>query len=92
MAMPDSDPNKNKLRKLYMGYSEDLTIDKDGRVVLALRLREKLGVVEGELSFMGLGEYFQIWKLESFEADVDEPLDEWLDEMGEDFDPMSLVP
>ena len=51
-----------------------------------------LGVVEGELSFMGLGEYFQIWKLESFEADVDEPLDEWLDEMGEDFDPMSLVP
>jgi MraZ protein len=41
---------------------------------------------------MGLGEYFQIWKLESFEADVDEPLDEWLDEMGDDFDPMSLVP
>jgi len=90
--MPDSDPNKNRLRKLFMGYSEDMTIDKDGRVVLALRLREKLGVVEGELCFMGLGEYFQIWKLESFEADVDEPLDEWLDEMGDDFDPMSLVP
>jgi MraZ protein len=62
MAMPDSDPNKNRLRKLFMGYSEDMTIDKDGRVVLALRLREKLGVVE------------------------------WLDEMGDDFDPMSLVP
>lgn len=92
MAMPDSDPNKNKLRKLFMGFSEDMTIDKDGRVVLSLRLREKLGLVEGELSFMGLGEYFQVWKTENFTTEVDEPLDDWLDGMGDGFDPMSLVP
>lgn len=91
LAMPDNNPNKPMLRKLFMGFSEDLAIDKDGRVVMPLRFREKLGVVEGDLAFMGLGEFFQIWQAESFADDVDAPLDAWLQDQPADFDPMSLA-
>ena len=92
LAMPDQDPNKNKLRQLFMGFSDDLTVDKDGRCIMPLRFREKMGVIEGELAFMGQGDFFQIWKAETFEDTIDEPLDAWLAEQGDDFDPMSLVP
>nr|WP_083484234.1 hypothetical protein [Loktanella sp. 3ANDIMAR09] len=91
LDMPDSNPNKSKLRRLFMGYSDELTVDKDGRVVMPLAFRKKLGIVEGELKFMGQGDSFQIWKLENFEGEVDAPLDDWIEEQGADFDPMSLV-
>ncbi|MBS1303829.1 cell division/cell wall cluster transcriptional repressor MraZ [Loktanella sp. SALINAS62] len=91
IAMPDNNPNKSKLRRLMIGFSDELTIDKDGRVVMPLAFRKKMGVVEGELKFMGLGDFFQIWKLENFEASVNDDLDEWIAEQGDDFDPMSLV-
>ncbi|RYH02675.1 cell division/cell wall cluster transcriptional repressor MraZ [Salipiger sp. IMCC34102] len=91
LAMPDSDPNKQYIKRLFLGYSDELTIDKDGRVVLAQRYREKLGIVEGELSFMGLGDFIQVWKDENFEEAVDAPMDDWLEGRGDHFDPMSLV-
>ena len=91
LAMPDSDPNKKHVKRLYLGYSDELSIDKDGRVVLGQRYREKLGVDEGELSFMGHGDFIQVWKDESFEQAVDAPMDAWLADQGDDFDPMSLV-
>ena len=90
-AMPDSDPNKNLVRQMVVSSSEPIQIDKDGRTVLGLRHRQKLGVDEGELSFRGMMGHFEIWRKDIYEETVDDKLDAFLADKGEDFDPFSLV-
>ena len=82
---------KKKLSHLYIGQSMKMEIDKDGRTVMPIRQREKLGLKDGELYFRGVGDHFEIWKAETFNASVAEDMTSWLDEQGDDFDPLSLL-
>ncbi|WP_291840616.1 cell division/cell wall cluster transcriptional repressor MraZ [Limimaricola sp.] len=90
-AMPASNPNKRRLSHLIIGQSIRLEVDKDGRVVLPIKQRQKLGMGEGELYVRGVGDHFEIWKAETFENSVGAGLQDWLDEQGEDFDPLGLI-
>ncbi len=90
-AMKRGSPNKKKLSHLYIGQSIKLDVDKDGRTVMPIKQREKLGVKDGELYFRGVGDHFEIWKSETFTEEVGANLTDWLDEQGEDFDPLSLL-
>jgi MraZ protein len=90
-AMPRGSAAKKKLSHLYIGQSIKLDVDKDGRTVMPIRQREKLGLKDGELYFRGVGDHFEIWKSETFTEEVGESLKGWLDEQGEDFDPLSLL-
>lgn len=90
-AMPRGSANKKKLSHLYIGQSIKLDVDKDGRTVMPIRQREKLGLKDGELYFRGVGDHFEIWKAETFTAEVGESLKGWLEEQDEDFDPLSLL-
>ncbi|MDG1375873.1 MAG: cell division/cell wall cluster transcriptional repressor MraZ [Yoonia sp.] len=90
-AMPKGSPAKKKLSHLYIGQSMKMEIDKDGRTVMPIRQREKLGLKDGELYFRGVGDHFEIWKAETFNETVAEDMTAWLDEMPEDFDPLSLL-
>ncbi len=49
------------------GTSEVLTIDQDGRTILPDRLREHAGITT-HITFVGLGEKFQMWEPKRFEA------------------------
>lgn len=90
-AMKRGSPNKKKLSHLYIGQSIKLDVDKDGRTVMPIKQREKLGLKDGELYFRGVGDHFEIWKSETFTEEVGANLMDWLDEQGEDFDPLSLL-
>ncbi len=90
--MPDSDSNKDVITHLMITQSEPLTVDKDGRTVLPLKRREKLGVTEGELSFRGRLSHFEIWKAESYSEEVSAPIKEFLADKPKNFNPLSLVP
>jgi MraZ protein len=58
---------------------------------MPIRQREKLGLKDGELYFRGVGDHFEIWKAETFNDTVAEDMTSWLDEMPDDFDPLSLL-
>ena len=67
---PYSD-EKDQLATALFGTSEILTIDQDGRTILSERLREHAGITS-HITFVGLGEKFQMWEPGRFEAHLSE--------------------
>ena len=64
--VPYSD-EKDQLATALFGSSEVLSIDQDGRTTLPERLREHAGITS-HITFVGLGEKFQMWEPERFES------------------------
>ena len=89
--MPKSDPNKKMVSHLVITQSEYMTVDKDGRVVLPLKRRDKLGLTEGMLSFRGMVDHFEIWRDDTYQDSVGAKVRDWLADKPEDFDPLSLT-
>ena len=90
-AMPLGDANRTRLSRLILGQSIRMDVDKDGRVVMPIRQRTKLGLSEGEVYFSGVGDHFEIWKAETFSDTVGQTLTDWLEDQPEGFDPLSLL-
>lgn len=67
---PYSD-ERDHLATALFGVSEILSIDGDGRTMLPERLRAHAGI-DKEVTFVGLGEKFQIWEPKRFEAQMSE--------------------
>ena len=63
---PYSD-EKDQLATALFGESEYIKIDGDGRVILPPRLREVAGIKDS-VTFVGLGDKFQIWEPTKFET------------------------
>ena len=63
---PYSD-EKDQLATALFGESEYLKIDGDGRMIVPERLRLVAGLTD-MVSFVGLGDKFQIWQPEKFEV------------------------
>lgn len=61
---PYSDERDHLSMALY-GASEVLSVDQDGRIILPERMRKHAGVTT-HVTFVGLGEKFQIWEPETF--------------------------
>lgn len=89
-AMPRGTKERRYLERLYSGLSLPTTVDETGRLVLPAKLREKIGI-EKEAFFIATGDSFQIWKPETYDAKYGVEDEDWLDEMGEDFDPLVLL-
>ena len=90
-ALPRGSSDKKKLSRLIIGQSIKLDVDKDGRTVMPIKQRQKLGLKDGELTFSGLGDHFEIWKAETFAAEVADDLSGWLEEQGDGYDPLILL-
>jgi MraZ protein len=75
----------------YLARSEEIELDKDGRIVLPIRHREKMGIDEGEVQFMGLGAHCELWKSDTFAAKTGAAMESWIDAQPEGFDPISLI-
>jgi MraZ protein len=67
---PYSD-ERDHLATALFGTSEILTIDQDGRTVLPERLRDHAGITT-HITFVGLGEKFQMWEPKRFESHLSE--------------------
>jgi MraZ protein len=67
---PYSDAYDHLATALF-GTSEVLSIDQDGRTVLPERLREHAGI-SSSVTFVGLGEKFQMWEPKRFETHLAE--------------------
>ncbi|MDO5705170.1 MAG: cell division/cell wall cluster transcriptional repressor MraZ [Paracoccus sp. (in: a-proteobacteria)] len=84
-------PERRWLETLMNGQSTDLEIDKEGRLVLPQRLREKLGLTENtETVFESRGDYVQVYHPESRPLDS-LALEQFTDQHGPGFDPRAFL-
>lgn len=67
---PYSDERDHLATALY-GDSEVLSIDGDGRTIIPERLRQHAGITT-HVTFVGLGQKFQIWEPEKFKENLSE--------------------
>lgn len=67
---PYSD-ERDHLATALFGVSEMLKVDADGRVILSERLKAHAGITDA-VTFVGLGDKFQIWEPSRFEAHLAE--------------------
>ena len=73
------------------GQSTDLEIDREGRLVLPQKLREKLGFTEGaETIFESRGDYIQVYHPDTRPKDV-AALEDFTAQHGPEFDPRSFL-
>ena len=66
---PYSD-ERDHLATALFGVSEMVKFDGDGRVILSDRLRAHAGITD-QATFVGLGDKFQIWEPQQFQANLD---------------------
>ncbi|MBU2866938.1 division/cell wall cluster transcriptional repressor MraZ [Pacificibacter marinus] len=88
--MPRGSKQRKIMQSLILNKARPTEVDSDGRLVLPQALRDKIGL-EGTAYFGGMGETFEIWKPEVFEANTASVTETWLEEQGDDFDPLSLL-
>ncbi|KEO61557.1 hypothetical protein DT23_00900 [Thioclava indica] len=89
-ALPRGSKNRAMLQRVVLSKSHPTEVDPDGRLVLPAALRTKIAL-EGEAKFAGVGETFEIWKPETFDAVDAAQTEAWVEDQGEDFDPLSLL-
>jgi len=89
-ARPYNDPGRSVLQRLVLNKAHPTEIDPDGRLVLPANLRERFQLT-GDAYFAGMGETFEIWNPETFAAVDQARLEKLMAEMGDDFDPLSLL-
>ncbi len=89
-ALPRGSMERRMLQRLFHGQSFPTNVDETGRLVLPAKLRAKIGL-EGEAFFIAAGDTFQIWKPETYEAEELSRTEAWLDDLGEDVDPLSFL-
>ena len=89
-ALPRGSMERKMLQRLFHGQSFPTTVDETGRLVLPAKLRQKIDL-EGEAFFIAAGDTFQIWKPETYEAEELNKTEAWLDDLGEDVDPLSFL-
>ena len=89
--MQRGSPERLWLEELMHGQSIEAQIDDDGRLVLPQRLREKIGL-DGEAFFISAGDYFKIWKPETYQDKAANRTRKLAEQYPDDFDPRSLLP
>ncbi len=88
-GLPRGSKNRRMLERLFSGQSHQTQVDDTGRLVLPQKLREKIGIDE-EAFFIATGDTFQIWNPSAYEEDA-KKTEDWLEELPEDFDPLTLL-
>ncbi|MEM6308438.1 MAG: division/cell wall cluster transcriptional repressor MraZ [Pseudomonadota bacterium] len=89
-ALPRGSMERKMLQRLFHGQSMPTTVDETGRLVLPAKLRQKIAL-DKEAFFIAAGDTFQIWKPETYEAEEVSRTEAWLDELGDDIDPLSFL-
>lgn len=90
-SMQRGSPERLLLEERMYGQSFEAQVDEDGRLVLPQKYREKIGLA-GEAFFISAGDYFNIWKPETYHEQTGARSRRLADSYPDDFDPRSLLP
>ena len=90
LAMPRGSEERRILSHTILVQSLTTDVDKDGRIVLPIRQRQKIDL-DNEAFFISAGDHFQIWKPQTYDADMMASTEAYLDKQPENFDPLILL-
>lgn len=65
-----TDQTSRLLRRMILGYAQEIEIDKSGRILISQALRE-FANLDGEAIILGQGDYFEIWTPSSWDQQED---------------------
>lgn len=88
--LPRGSKRRRILERIYSGQAVDVVVDEGGRMVLPPKCREKLGGADTAY-FIASGDTFQIWNPDVFEAENAGDVDDMLDDLPDDMDPLELL-
>ena len=71
-ALPRGTPRRRLLERNFITLSQTVDVDDDGRIVLPAKVRDKLGLDASgdEAVFAGTLETFQLWRAQTYEAEL----------------------
>lgn len=90
LSLPRGSDERRYLSRTILGQSLTTDMDKDGRLVLPKRQRDKIGLDE-QVFFIAAGDHFQIWKPETYDDVEAGVVPEALTGQADDFDPLILL-
>ncbi|MDF1854395.1 hypothetical protein [Pseudooceanicola sp.] len=91
-ALPKGSLSRKMAQRDFITKTKDLSLDDTGRIVMPQFLRDRLGLAEGmTILALGLGETFQMWNPDTYEAVHGAALDDFIEEQGEDFNSEMLL-
>lgn len=74
LSLPSGNPLLKNYQRLVLGHAETLEMDGAGRILLPSRLRELTGLAK-DVALVGLGNRFELWPAESWDAQTETALD-----------------
>ena len=92
-ALPRGTPRRRLLERNFITLSQTVDVDDDGRIVLPAKVREKLALdgAGDEAVFAGTLETFQLWRADTYEAELARPSDLEAAELADGADMLSLL-
>jgi MraZ protein len=96
--LPKGAPRRRFLERNLITLSATVEVDDDGRIVLPQKVREKIGLsaedlaAGAEATFAGALETFQLWKRESYEAEIAAQSAAEFEELAGGLDMLALLP
>ena len=88
--LPRGSKARKQASRLILAKSWETEIDNTGRIVLPKERREQIGL-GGDAVMTAMGDYFEIWNKATYEASEAAETQAFLDEMDDDFDPLTLL-
>jgi MraZ protein len=77
-ALPSLNPQVRKLKRMLLGYATECEMDSNGRILLPAKLREFANLHKSTV-MIGQGNKFELWDEDTWNALMDECLDEDFD-------------
>jgi len=68
LSKEKKDPQFQKMIRYLIGGSEECQIDKNGRIILPMHLRNQLDLKK-DVVMMGMGSFFEIWDKDIWQAE-----------------------
>ncbi|MBU4263755.1 MAG: division/cell wall cluster transcriptional repressor MraZ [Proteobacteria bacterium] len=68
LSKEKKDPQFQKMIRYLIGGSEECQIDKNGRIILPMHLRNQLDLKK-DVVMMGMGPFFEIWDKDTWQAE-----------------------
>ncbi len=87
-SLPRGSQRRKRVSRMILSKAWQTEIDRDGRIVLPKERREQIGL-QGECVMAGMADYFEIWNKDTYDAKERAEIDGFLEDMPEDYDPLS---
>jgi MraZ protein len=69
-SKPITNPTSRQFRRFFFSNAQELEIDKTGRILLPVFLRETANLKDNAI-LVGNGEYFELWSPENWDEELD---------------------